>query len=187
MNDFIEQADFISPLSTEAKADLMIYLKQSYFEKGKMINQKGKISRRFYFIESGLLKHYYYYNGNQFILRFFCEKRFATISDSFLKNIPAEYSTIALEDTTLIYLEYDDLEKICAKHHSFEHFIRIVISNMSIMAIDRLKSMLHLNATERYQNYLTEYGHLQQRISLGDTASFLGISQVSLSRLRARK
>lgn len=187
MNDFIEQADFISPLSSEAKADLMTYLKKSYFEKGKMVNQKGRISRRLYLIERGLLKHYYYYNGNQFILRFFCDKRFVTISDSFLKNIPAEYSTIALEDTTLIYLEYDDLEKLCAKHHSFEHFIRLFISSMALMAIDRLKSMLHLNATERYQNYLTEYGHLQQRISLGDTASFLGISQVSLSRLRARK
>lgn len=187
MIDFIKQADLISPISNEAKDDLLNNLKKKKFEKGKMINQKGKISRRLYLIESGLIKHYYYHNGNQFILIFFCDKRFVTISDSFLKNAPADYSTIALEDTTLIYLEYEDLENLCSTHHSFERFIRIVISNMSIMSIERLKTMLHSNATERYHNFISEYAHLQQRISLGDTASFLGMSQVSLSRLRARK
>jgi CRP-like cAMP-binding protein len=186
MNDFIKHADIISPLSNETKEDLLKNLKKRFYKKGEMVNQKGRNSRRLYFIESGLLKHYYYHNGNQFILRFFCDKRFVTISDSFLRNIPADYSTIALEDTTLIYLEYDILEQLCAKHHSFEHFIRIVISNVAIMSIKRLKTMLHSNATERYNNFITEYGHLQQRISLGDTASFLGMSQVSLSRLRSK-
>lgn len=120
-------------------------------------------------------------------MRFFCDNRFVTISDCFLKNIPADYSTIALENTTLIYLEYDNLENLCAKHHSFERFIRIIISNMAIMSIERLKTMLHLNATQRYDEFISEYGHLQQRISLGDTASFLGVSQVSLSRIRSKK
>jgi CRP-like cAMP-binding protein len=187
MKDLIKQADTISPLSNETKLDLLNNLKRKFYEKGEIVNQKGKNSRRLYLVESGLLKHYYYHNGNQFILRFFCDKCFVTISDSFLRNIPADYSTIALEDTTLIYLEYDDLEKLCEKHHSFEHFIRIVISNIAIMSIERLKTMLHSNATERYNNFITEYGNLQQRISLGDTASFLGISQVSLSRLRSKR
>lgn len=187
MNDFIKQADLISSISDEAKDDLLIHLKKRLFAKGEMINQKGKICRHLYFVEKGLIKHYYYHNGNQFILRFFCDKRFLTISDCFLKNIPAEYSTIALADTSLIYLEYNDWEKLCAKHHSFEHFIRIVISNMAIMSIERLKTILHSSGIERYHNFISEYGHLQQQISLGDTASFLGMSQVSLSRLRARK
>lgn len=187
MNDFVKHVDLISPLSVDAEAALLSKLHMRVYKKGEMINQKGKISRRLYFIDSGLIKHYYYHNGNQFILRFFCDKKFVTISDCFLKNIPADYSTIALEETTLIYLEYDDVEALCLAHHSFERFIRIIISNMAVMSIERLKTMLHSNATERYHNFIAEYGHLQQRISLGDTASFLGISQVSLSRLRSRK
>ncbi len=187
MNEFIIQANLISSLSNEAKDELYNNLKEKEFEKGEMINQKGKISRRLYFIKSGLLKHYYYHNGNQHILKFFCDNSFVTISDSFLKNIPADYSTIALENTTIIYLEFNKLESLCAKHHSFESFIRIIISNMAIMSIDRLKTMLHANATERYHKFISEYAPLQQRISLGDTASFLGMSQVSLSRIRSKK
>jgi len=187
MNDFIKQVELISPISNETKEDLLNNLKIKTYKKGEIVNQKGRVSRRFYFIKKGMLKHYYYYNGNQFILRFFCDNRFVTISDCFLRNLPSDYSTITLEDTTLFYLEYDDLEKLCEKHHSFEHFIRIIISNIAIMSIERLKTMLHSNASERYRNFISEYGHLQQRISLGDTASFLGITQVSLSRLRSKK
>ncbi|WP_052342962.1 Crp/Fnr family transcriptional regulator [Saccharicrinis fermentans] len=187
MNDFIEQAENITSLEKEVREELAELLKKRTFKKGEMVNHKGKISRHLYFVEKGLLKHYYYHNGNQYILRFFCDHRFVTISDSFLSNIPAKYSTIALEDSTLIYLEYDKMEYLCSKYHSFERFIRIVISNMAIMSIERLKTMLHENATERYDKFILEYGHLQQRISLGDTASFLGISQVSLSRIRSRK
>ena len=187
MNDFITQLDLISPISDEAKDDLMIHLKKRFYKKGEIINQQGKICRHLFLIEKGLVKHYYYHNENQFILRFFCDKHFVTISDSFLKNTPADFSTIALEDTNLIYLEYDDLETLCKKHHSFEHFIRIIISNIAKMSIERLKTMLHSNGTERYNNFITEYSHLQPRISLGDTAHFLGISQVSLSRLRSKK
>jgi len=47
--------------------------------------------------------------------------------------------------------------------------------------------MLNQDATERYNNFLSEYKHILQRISLGDTASYLGMSQVSLSRIRAKK
>lgn len=187
MKEFIVQAERISPLSEAAKEDLLGHLKKRRYRKGETINAAGKVCRHLYLIEQGLVKHHYYHNGNQYILRFFCDQRFVTISDCFLKNVPAEYATLALEDTSLIYLEYNDLETLCKQHHSFEHFIRIVVSNMAIMSIDRLKTMLHAKADERYKHFIQEYGHLQQRISLGDTASFLGMSQVSLSRLRSKK
>ncbi len=186
MIDFIKQADLISPISDNAKDDLFLCLKKKKFNKGESINQIGQTCRHLFFVEKGLIKHYYYHNENQFILRFFCDKRFVTISNCFLENVPAEYSTIAIEDTTMIYLEYVELEELRAKHHSIDRFVHTIISNMASMCISRLKTILHSNGTERYCNFVVEYGHLQQRISLGDTASFLGMSQVSLSRLRAK-
>jgi hypothetical protein len=47
--------------------------------------------------------------------------------------------------------------------------------------------MLEDDATERYNGFIKDNNHLLQRISLGDIASYLGISQVSLSRIRAKK
>ncbi|OPZ15087.1 MAG: hypothetical protein BWZ05_02293 [Bacteroidetes bacterium ADurb.BinA245] len=51
----------------------------------------------------------------------------------------------------------------------------------------RISEMLEENATERYNHFLQDNGFLLQRISLGDLANYLGITQVSLSRIRASK
>lgn len=187
MNNFIDQADLISPLSTETKEDLLKNLKVKHFKKGEIMYQKDKICRSLFFVKEGLLKHFHYHKDNQYILRFFKEDDFLTISDSFLNNSRADYCSKALEDTTLIYLEYNTLERLCDKHHSLERFLRKFITSIAATSINRFKNMLYSDATERYQIFLSEYSHLQERISLGDTASFLGISQVSLSRIRSKR
>jgi hypothetical protein len=50
----------------------------------------------------------------------------------------------------------------------------------------RISEMLEENATERYLHFVKENPDTLQRISLGDLASYLGITQVSLSRIRAK-
>lgn len=71
MNDFIKQVELISPISNETKEDLLNNLKIKTYKKGEIVNQKGRVSRRFYFIKKGMLKHYYYYNGNRLYYDFF--------------------------------------------------------------------------------------------------------------------
>ena len=187
MNGFLKQCNLVSRLSPEASDDLEALLKTKEFKKGEFINKEGQICKDFFFVDYGLVKHYYYLNGNQYITRFFCENDFFIIMDSFLNYSPAEYTTIALEDTQITYLKNNDLEYLCKKHHSIETFIRKYISFVAFITINRFKSMLNQDATERYNNFLSEYKHILQRISLGDTASYLGMSQVSLSRIRAKK
>ena len=56
----------------------------------------------------------------------------------------------------------------------------------AVINLKRIKEMFDADATELYKSFVKENKHLLQRISLGDTASYLGISQVSLSRIRAK-
>jgi hypothetical protein len=53
--------------------------------------------------------------------------------------------------------------------------------------MDRISEMLEENAKERYTNFINKYPDLLQRISLGDLANYIGITQVSLSRIRAAR
>lgn len=187
MRSFIEDVKKVYPLSDEALEELLGCVHVTCYEKGALIHPEGKVCKNLFYIESGLAKHFYFHDGNQFVLRFFEEGHFFIATDSFFNNTPAEYSTLALEDTTIIHLDMDDFEHLCQKYHSFETFARKFVSIVAYTAISNLKGLLYLDATERYDKFLREYGHLQQRISLGDTAAFLGISQVSLSRIRSKK
>jgi hypothetical protein len=53
--------------------------------------------------------------------------------------------------------------------------------------MERISEMLEENAKERYNNFVNDYPTLLQRISLGELANYIGITQVSLSRIRAGK
>jgi len=187
MAGFITYCNKISPLPQEVTKEIVSKLKSKTFVKGDFINKQGQLCRDLFFIEKGLVKHYYHSKNRIFILRFFPENNLFTILDSYINQTPAEFITIALEDTTLTYLDYYDVEELCRNHHSFETFMRKYISFAASNILKRNKEMLEDDATERYNGFVKENGHLLQRISLGDIASYLGISQVSLSRIRAKK
>ncbi|WP_340112596.1 Crp/Fnr family transcriptional regulator [Maribellus mangrovi] len=187
MNEFLNNINKISPLSDEAAAELLQLTKTATYAKGEQIHNEGRICRHLFFVKSGLVKHFYFHNDNQFVFRFFEENQFFIATDSFFNDLPAEYSTVALEKSVIHYLEYEEFERLCRQYHSFESFARKFVSIVAYTAISNLKGLLYLDATERYAKFIREYGHLQQRISLGDTAGYLGISQVQLSRIRSKK
>jgi CRP-like cAMP-binding protein len=186
LTDFIKYINNVSPLSKEAEAELSARLKSKTFKKGQLINKQGQICRKLYFINKGLVKHYYHHKNRTFIIRFFSEHNVFTVLDSFVRQTPAEFMTIALEDSELTYLDDQDVEALCRNHHSFETFIRKTFSMAAVINLKRIKEMFDADATELYKSFVKENKHLLPRISLGDIASYLGISQVSLSRIRAK-
>ena len=84
-------------------------------------------------------------------------------------------------------LSKKEMEKLCLKHHSIETFFRKLVSMAVVNMMKRISEMLEENASTRYAHFIKDNGHLLQRISLGDLASYLGITQVSLSRIRSQK
>ncbi len=94
---------------------------------------------------------------------------------------------MALEPTTVTYVSHDDMEMLSKKHHSVETFLRKLMAVASVNMMKRISEMLEENPAERYNNFINENNSLLQRISLGDLAGYLGITQVSLSRIRARQ
>ena len=187
MSDFIKYVNNVSQLSKEAEEDLLSRLKPKSFKKGHVINKEGQICKNLFFIDKGLVKHYYDHKARVFILRFFAENNFFTVLDSFVNQSPSQFITIALEDTETSTIDYADFDELCRRHHTFETFSRKLFTMAAIVNLKRIKEMFDADATELYTEFINENHHLLQRISLGDTASYIGISQVTLSRIRARK
>lgn len=187
MHPFIDQINRTITLSAEAEADVVANLRERTYKKGAVINRDGEVCRQFYFISSGLVKHYYHHNGRRFVIRFFSEGNFFTVLDSFINQTPADFTTVALEDTAVYYLDYEQVLRIAQKHHSFETFLRTLYASAALHNLTRIKEMFNNDAAELYQNFVANNHHLMQRISLGDVAGYLGISQVSLSRVRSAR
>jgi CRP-like cAMP-binding protein len=186
MNAFLSYCNKNVPLTPEAIVDLSSRLKFKTFAKGQIINKEGQICRNLYFINHGLVKHFYTHKGRKYIIRFFSENNVFTVLDSFIQQVPAEFTTVALETTDTTYLSYKDIQELSKTHHCMETVIRTIYGQAAVINLKRIKEMFDGDATELYKKFVIENHHLLQRISLGDIAAYLGISQVTLSRIRAK-
>ncbi len=186
MGSFINRCNFISPLSEQICSELQFLLKTKVIKKGELISKQNQTNMSLYYVESGLVKHFYYRNNRPLILQFFKENSFFLILDSFLSNKPSEFMTTAIETTRVSYLEYQNIEKLASKYHQFETLYRKIMSRATLGTYNRFKDIFEHDATSRYDKFLVKNPELMQRISLGDLAAYLGISQVSLSRIRAK-
>ena len=187
MTGFIQFANHLSPLDKGANDDLLHQLKTKTLDKGDHLLRNGEVCRNIYFIDKGLVKTYFNKEDKEFIMRFFPENSMFTVLDSFFTQIASTYAVKALEETSITYISKPGMDELCKTHHCMETFFRKLIFLGSINMMKRISEMLEENGTERYNNFVEENNPLMQRISLGDLANYLGITQVSLSRIRARK
>jgi CRP-like cAMP-binding protein len=140
-----------------------------------------------FFINEGLAKLFFIKDGKEFINVFGIENRLFSAFESYLTQTPSNFMLIALEPTTVTLVSYEEMEKLCKKHHCMESFFRKLVSIAATKMTRRISEMLEENATKRYNQFVKENKAIAQRISLGDLASYLGITQQSLSRIRAKK
>lgn len=187
VDSFINFCNRLSKFEQAAITELSTHVKTRTFPKGTYLLKRGEVCKYLFFLEEGLAKTFFYKDDKEFIMKFFPENTMFTVLDSYLMQRPSNFMIIALEDTTVTFIDHIIMEQLCKNHHSVETFFRKLVSLASLNMMKRISEMLEENATQRYKHFLSDNSQLLQRVSLGDLASYLGITQVSLSRIRAKK
>ena len=187
MTEIIEYTNKVARLDQLAIADFLSAFETKTFKKSDLILRSDQVSKHYYFIKSGLTKSCFYKDDKEFIMTFFKENMMFTEINSYITQRPSKYMLTALEDTTVYAIKKEDITTLCQKHHCIETLFSKLFSYATLGMMKRISEMLEENATERYNIFVNENNDLLQRISLGDLANYLGITQVSLSRIRASK
>lgn len=187
MSDLLHYFNQYASLDKPALDDVLKDVKSKTVKKGDYLLKQGQVCRYLYFLNEGLLKLRFNKNEKEFVMRFFWENLLFSAFESYLTQAPSNYDLIALEDTTVTLISHDRMEELCKKHHGIETFTRKLVSRATVKMTRRISEILEENATEGYNQFVKEHKSIIQRISLGDLASYLGITQQSLSRIRAKK
>jgi len=182
---FIDFVNSLNNLGTEVATVLAQRLETVSFKKGEAILEQGSVCRYVYFINSGLVKTGFESKDRTFIMRFFAEGTMFTVLDSYLSRQASAYQIRALENTMVTRIPRKALDDLRTRFHSVETFFSKLLAMASVNMMSRIGEILEEQASVRYANFTKENPDLAQRISLGDLASYLGITQVSLSRIRA--
>lgn len=147
--------------------------------------KEGDSCTTFNYVTKGALRAYYRdQHGNDSIIMFALQDWWVTDMYGFVSEKPAMLNIDALEDSTIIQLTKDNLEKLYVKVPKFERFFRIIMQNAYIREQLRVIENLSKPAEERYLNFLKRYPTVVERVPLKQIASYLGITPEFLSVVR---
>lgn len=149
--------------------------------------REGDRERRLAFIEQGIMRAYMIKpNGDEATLFLRWENQFIASHETIINRQPSRFIYRALEPTTLMEIDYDVLEEVLKTHPEYEPLRNFFLMRMLAESLKMLESFVTLSPEERYRNLLAERFNVVNRVPDKYIASMLGITPVSLSRIRKR-
>lgn len=153
--------------------------------KGTLLIETGKVERNVFFLSEGIARAFYPVDGKEVTFWIGAEGSTLMSMKSFVDN-ERGYETIELmEDAVLYVLRRDDLFRLYEEDIHVANWGRRFAEMELMNTEERLIPFLFTKASERYKKLLSESPELLQRIPLECLASYLGVTPVSLSRIRA--
>lgn len=169
-----QQIDFIT-----SKATILEFHKEEYF------SEAGKIPKYVGFLLEGVVRFCYYNNKGQEITNYFIdENSFVSDFQKFETKIVASDYIQAVTDCKMLVFTKKDWDEILNTIVDWDKIVTQIIKKCLLETIERRSPLVSEDATTRYLSFIDKFPTVVNRIPLSYVASYLGITQQSLSRIR---
>lgn len=154
---------------------------------GSIYIRKGETTRKVAFIEQGIIRAYAVKDsGDEPTLFLRWEGQIIASHDCIIDSRPSRFIYRTLEPTTLLEINYDELESTLKIYPEYEPLRNFFLLRMLSDSLKGIESFVTQSPEERYRNLIAERIDLVNRVPDKYIASMLGITPVSLSRIRRR-
>ena len=174
-------------ISEEELAILSDCLRLKKIEKKEFLLSEGTTCKARYFILKGCFRHFYIdVKGHEQIIHFGIENWWITDYASLVHQVPSNMYIQALETTTYLELNENELEKLYLKIPVLERFFRIIMEKTYIAAQQRIEYMFSLTGKEFYEKFIASNPAFSQRVPQYMLASYLGLTPEFISKIKSR-
>lgn len=191
MNDFSPIIEYISryvELTDEETERFKSFLKITKVKKKQFIVQPGFVCKNKSYVVKGAFRGYLVDNdGKEHTLAFAIEDWWISDYSSLIYQEPATLFVEALEDSILIQIDYEDIQTYLKEIPKLEKFERIITQRSLAFHQKRLLSNFTKTAEQRYDEFMSKYSAISQRVPQYALASYLGFSTEYLSKIRNKK
>ena len=186
MNEILQFLQSINSLSPQLIEYLSRTLKYRELSKKEYLLKAGHISRNVCFIQQGLLRAFYT-KGDKEVTSWFMKEGDISVSiESFYDQIVSYENIQALEDCVLYYLDHKELEYIYREFQEFNYIGRVLTIKYHKLWVKQLYSIRMQSACDRYRWLLENHPDLLIRVPAKYIASYLDITDVTLSMIKAK-
>ncbi len=178
----INKVSPISEGSLDLVNDLIVI---EVYEKGDLFIDRGKRNNKEYFVYEGVCRSFLLSpEGEEVTISFFLEGGVLSPNKTRTANQISHLNFQALTKLTVASLNADKFEQLMINHIDIREFGNMVLQNELLAKVEKEIGLASLNAKERLLLFREKYHFLENLISHIDIASYLGITNISLSRLR---
>jgi len=155
------------------------------FRQGAMPIMTGKVTKAFYAIEEGLFRSFLYdYNGNETTTAFYCSKDVLIESFSLFQRMPSRENFQAITSSVVWKIDYNVFQELLNTVEGLREWGRTWATRELFLLKQRSINALTVSATDRYLQLIKERPEIVTQSPLKYIASYLGITDTSLSRIR---
>lgn len=184
---FMQAINRFLPVNQADRELIVPYLRYRTLQKGECWIQEGRTETALGLVLEGNLRQYYTKDGEEKTTYFYFEPHLISSYFSCIKNKPSELTIEALTDCRLITFTYQRLQQLFEQSKTWERFGRLIAEYAAMGLEERMVALLTLSPEERYIQLLQSSKHkILERIPQHYIANYLGITPVSLSRIRSR-
>ncbi len=163
---------------------LQAIIREERLPRGDLLLKEGQFCRKIWYLHEGAVRFYENVQGEYRSTHFFIAPAMFTVYESLINGSPSTLYIEAVEDLTMQALPYPELLKLYDNSHTWERVGRKMAEYNFSQEFHRRRMFLNMDALERYEYLEARQPEIFQRFQLKDIATFLGITPVSLSRLR---
>ncbi len=182
----IQKLNSLSQLNDMLKERISAVAYVENYKAGDIILRDGDTCKRIALVAKGLTRSYYINDGQEITSRFIDEGSILTSWISYYTQKPGNEFIEATEDTALVCINYTDIEKMYADFPESNIIGRKQVEYTFYLSEQRTQMLRKHTAEERYRLFIDTHSTLLQRVSLKHIASYLGMSQETLSRVRSK-
>ena len=180
--NFIKQT---MPMSDNIAREIVDNFEPISIGKNDFLLKEGTICNEYFFLEKGFMRAYTFdTDGNEVTTNFYERNSIVFEVASYIKRTPSQENIQALTDCLGWKGNYTNLQNLFHTIPEFRGFVREILVNNFIGLKERTLSMINLTAEKRYEILLKSRREIIQNVSIKHIASYLGITDTSLSRIR---
>ncbi len=173
-------------ISQGQETQILKLFERAEIDKNHQLLREDQYATKLYFLESGIVRNYYYHNDKEITSWFYHTNQFFTSWHSFINSEQSFEYIETLNKSTIYSITKENYIKLLEADLAFEKFGRILMQEQLAFIDYYFKGVLFMTAKEKYELLLSYFPDIAQKVNLGHIASFLGITQETLSRLRSR-
>ncbi len=176
----------IYPMPEYSVETLLSHLRRKVYSKGSRLIESGVVDRNVFFLVQGIVRAYIPQEDRDITFWFGAEGTTVVSLKSYVSNEPGYETVECMENSVVYLLERSVLENLFQQDIHISNWGRKFAEMEFLRTEERFIPLLFTTATERYEEFLKKHPYLFSRLPLEHLASYLGITPVSLSRIRAQ-